>query len=45
VGAKLEAAGIMPSSMKNPAAFQAYVNAKYIRWSKILQDAKIEKQD
>ncbi|MEI7569973.1 MAG: tripartite tricarboxylate transporter substrate binding protein [Alcaligenaceae bacterium] len=42
---KLEAAGIMPSSMENPAAFQAYVNEEYVRWGKILQDAKIEKQD
>jgi tripartite-type tricarboxylate transporter receptor subunit TctC len=45
VRTKLEAAGIMPSSMENPAAFQAYVNEEYVRWGKILQDAKIEKQD
>ena len=45
VRTKLEAAGIMPSSMENPAAFQAYVNEEYARWGKILQDAKIEKQD
>jgi tripartite-type tricarboxylate transporter receptor subunit TctC len=31
--------------MENPAAFQAYVNEEYVRWGKILQDAKIEKQD
>ena len=42
---KLEASGIMPSSMANPAAFQAYVNEEYARWGKILQQANIEKQD